>query len=209
MVKQTKPFIIEIKASRRMKAISTGASRSIWGELAADLKQTLAMEQEPQAGSFPQEVQHKDGAECPDSDSATLVDRDEAMAPQPSSRLLEKWLAKKAERPKAGSQDVVEAFLARLDQQKMLLAECQSDPDGFKRWRSAWFRKVPGGFGVSIGHDLIDAGDGLRYVIVDTLDDLSRFLDDLGHHARTDLDFRRALEANRRQRAARLSSRAT
>ncbi|WP_459463115.1 hypothetical protein [Rhizobium sp. No.120] len=207
MVKQTKPFIIEIKAARRMKARSSEAPRSIWGELAADLKQTLAMEQETQTGSLPHEASQKDGAECPNVDAATLMDRDEATLPQPSSQLLEKWLARKAERPKVGSQDVVETFLARLDQQKMLLAEFQQNPDGFRRWRSAWFRRAAGGFGVSIGHDLIDAGGGLRYVVVDTLDDISRFLDDLGHHARTDLDFRRALEANRRQRAARRSSR--
>ncbi len=208
MVKQTKPFIIEVKTSRRMKARSTESSRSIWGELAADLKQTLALQQEIQAGSSVDEAQHQGSAERLDIDSAALMERDEAIAPQPSSQLLEKWLARKAERPKAASQDVVETFLARLDQQKMLLAEFQSNPDGFKRWRSAWFRKVANGFGVSIGHDLIDAGGGLRYVVVDTLEDISRFLDDLRHHARTDLDFRRALDANRRQRAARLFSRA-
>ncbi len=201
MVKQTKPFIIEIKTSRRTKAKPVESARSIWGELAADLKQTLAMEQETQASPSAQ----ADCAERPAPDSAALIDHDEATAPQPGFQFLEKWIAKKAERPKAGSQGVVETFLARLDQQKTLLAEFQLDPDGFKRWRSAWFRKIAGGFGVSVSHDLIDAGGGLRYVVVDTLDGVSQFLEDLRHHAQTDLDFQRALEANRMQRAARLT----
>ncbi|MGY5800152.1 hypothetical protein ACXHMN_02350 [Rhizobium sp. LEGMi12c] len=201
MVKQTKPFIIEIKTSRRAKAKPVESARSIWGELAADLKQTLAMEQETQASP----PAHADCAERPAPQPAVAADHDEATAPQPEFQFLEKWIAKKAERPRAGGQSVVETFLARVDQQKILLAEFQSDPDGFKRWRSAWFRKVAGGFGVSVSHDLIDAGDGLRYVVVDTLDGVSQFLDDLRHHAQTDLDFQQALEANRRQRAARLA----
>jgi len=201
MVKQTKPFIIEIKSSRRTKAKPVESARSIWGELAADLKQTLALEQETQ----PSASAPADCAAQPTPDSETVIDHDEATASQPGFQFLEKWIARKAEKPKAGTQGVVEAFLARLDQQKILLAEFQSDPDGFKRWRSAWFRKVAGGFGVSVSHDLIDAGGGLRHVVVDTLDGVSQFLEDLRHHAQTDLDFQRALEANRRQRAARLA----
>lgn len=201
MVKQTKPFVIEIKSSRRTKAKPVESARSIWGELAADLKQTLAMEQETQ----PSASQLADRAALPTSDSETVIDHDEATAPRPAFQFLEKWIARKAEKPKAGTQGVVEAFLARLDQQKILLAEFQSDPDGFKRWRSAWFRKVTGGFGVSVSHDLIDAGGGLRYVVVDTLDGVSQFLEDLRHHAQTDVDFQRALAVNRMQRAARLT----
>ncbi|WP_349961669.1 hypothetical protein [Rhizobium sp. ZPR3] len=201
MVKQTKPFIIEIKTSRRAKAKPVESARSIWGELAADLKQTLAMEQETHASPSAQ----ADCAERPAPDSTAVFDHDEATASQPGFQFLEKWIARKAERPRAGAQGVVETFLARLDQQKILLAEFQSDPDGFKRWRSAWFRKIAGGFGVSVSHDLIDAGGGLRYVVVDTLDGVSQFLDDLRHHAQTDRDFQRALEANRMQRAARLA----
>lgn len=201
MVKQTKPFIIEIKTSRRTKAKPVESTRSIWGELAVDLKQTLAMEQETHAGSSAQ----ADCAERPAPESAAVADHDEAPASRPGFQFLEKWIGRKAERPRAGAQGVVETFLARLDQQKILLAEFQSNPGGFKRWRSAWFRKVAGGFGVSVSHDLIDAGNGLRYVVVDTLDGVFQFLDDLRHHAQTDLDFQQALEANRMQRAARLT----
>ncbi|MFK0165005.1 hypothetical protein [Rhizobium sp. NPDC090279] len=183
-----------------MKSRPAEPAKSIWGNLVVDLKQTLAMEQETPAGL----PAHQDCAEQPDLGSVAAADRNEATAPQPEFQFLEKWIAKKAERPKAGSQGVVEAFLARLDQQKTLLAEFQADPDGFRRWRSAWFRKVAGGFGVSVSHDRIDAGGGLRYVVVDTLDDVSRFLDDLRHHAQTDTDFQQALEANRVHRAARL-----
>jgi len=202
MVKQKKPFIIEIKTTRRMKARPAESAKSIWGELAIDLRQTLAMERDAQAGSSA----HEECVEQQDLGSLVVADHDGAPAPSAGSRFLEKWIAKKAERPKAGSQDVVAAFLARIEQQKALLAEFQSDPAGFKRWRSAWFRKVAGGFGVSVGHDKIDAGGGLRYVVVDTADGVFRFLDDLGRHAQTDADFQRALEANREQRAARLTS---
>ncbi|MBN8952407.1 MAG: hypothetical protein BGP09_23570 [Rhizobium sp. 60-20] len=201
MVKQTKPFIIEVKTTRRMKSKPAETARSIWGDLAVNLKQTLAMEEEAPAASPVQ----PDCAEQPGGSSPTVADHGEATAVQPESQFFEKWISRKAERPKVGSQGEVATFLARLEQQKVLLAEFQSDPDGFKRWRSAWFRKVPDGFGVSVSHDRIDAGDGLRYVVVDTLDDVSRFLDDLRHHAQTDPDFQQALKASRMRRAARLA----
>jgi hypothetical protein len=200
MVKQKKPFILEIKNSRRMKAKQVEPVRSIWGTLAVDLKQDLAKEQEmPEISPVPENC-----VEQPVPQSATVADRDEAALQLPESQFLEKWIAKKAERPKVGASDAVAAFLARIEQQKLLLAEFQSDPDGFRRWRSAWFRKIAGGFGVSVSHDSIDAGDGLRYVVVETADNVLQFLDDLHRHAQTDLDFQRALKENRKHRAARL-----
>ncbi len=201
MAKQTKPFILEIKTSRRTKTKPAEQAKSIWGELASDLRQNLTKEQEVPEGSPVPES-------CPDQSDpvpAVATDSGQEAALPPGSQFLEKWIAKKAKRPKTGSQDVIATFLARIEQQKQLLAEYESDTAGFARWRSAWFRKVDGGFGVSISHDSVDAGGGLRYVVVDTVHDVSAFLDDLGHHAQTDTGFQRALSENRTQRAGRRS----
>ncbi|WP_240535507.1 hypothetical protein [Rhizobium freirei] len=121
----------------------------------------------------------------------------------PKSDFIDKWAAKRAEKPKTGAADIVATFLMRIERQKTLLAEFAADPAGFTSWRSAWFRQVAGGFGIGIGYDLIDAGGGLRYIVVDTLQDVCEFLDDLGHHAQTDLKFQRALSENRLIRASR------
>jgi hypothetical protein len=37
---------------------------------------------------------------------------------------------------------------------------CERDPTGFKKWRSTWFQRGRGGFGVSIGRDAVSAGQG-------------------------------------------------
>ncbi len=199
MAKQTKSFILEIKTSRRTKTRPAEQAKSIWGELASDFRQNLAEEQQMPEASPVLESGPDQSGPVP----AVATDSAKEAALPPGSQFLEKWIAKKAKKPKIGSQDIVATFLARIDQQKQLLAEYQSDTAGFARWRSAWFRKVDGGFGVSISHDSIDAGDGLRYVVVDTVHDVSAFLDDLGHHAQTDTGFQRALSENRTQRAGR------
>lgn len=197
MPKQTKPFIFEIKNSRRKKAGLVEQTKSIWGAFASDLKQSLVPENEerirsaaPAPGPVPSELK------------PAIVADGVATLP-PTSRFLEKWAARKAEKQKAGPGDAVAAFLARIEKQKALLAEFQADPAGFKKWRSAWFRKVTGGFGVSISYDAVDAGGGLRYIVVETVRDVAEFLDDLAQHAQTDMNFQRVLKENRLRRADR------
>lgn len=198
MAKQTKPFILEIKSSRRTKARPGDQVRSIWGAFASDLKQNLAEEEAPAASMTATGLVPAPS----DLDQPAAAERNEAILP-PESQFLAKWAAKKAEKPKAGAKDIVATFLQRVERQKKLLAEFEADPAGFASWRSAWFSKVTGGFGVGIGYDLIDAGGGLRYIVVDTLHDVSAFLDDLAEHAQTDMNFQRALRENRVQRAKR------
>ncbi|TIX87386.1 hypothetical protein BSK43_031290 [Rhizobium sp. P44RR-XXIV] len=199
MAKQTKPFVLEIKSSRRMRTRPAQQVKSIWGSFASDLKQSLA-EKEEAAVSM---AEHEHCTEVPDLVQAVAADHDETAISPSKSHFIEKWAAKRAEKPKAGAADMVATFLRRLERQKTLLAEFEADPSGFKSWRSAWFRKVNGGFGVSIGYDRIDAGGGLRYIVVETLRDVSEFLDDLGHHAQTDKNFQRALSESRSRRAGR------
>ncbi|WP_245459307.1 MULTISPECIES: hypothetical protein [unclassified Rhizobium] len=131
------------------------------------------------------------------------ADRTEATSLPPKSRFVEKWVVKKAEKPKAAPGEAVAAFLGRIERQKALLAEFQADPTGFAKWRSAWFRQVIGGFGVSISYDFVDAGGGLRYVVVETIRDVAEFLGDLAQHAQTDVNFQHVLRENRLRRAAR------
>ncbi|KAA1177302.1 hypothetical protein FP026_25605 [Rhizobium tropici] len=199
MAKQTKPFIFEIKNSRRKKTGSVEQPKSIWGAFASDLKHGLVPENEervrsaaPAPGPVPSELK-----------PAVLADGDDAATLPPRSRFIEKWAARKAEKPKAGPGDAVATFLARIERQKALLAEFRAHPSGFKKWRSAWFREVTGGFGVSISYDAVDAGGGLRYLVVETAQDVAEFLDDLAQHAQTDVNFQRVLKETRLQRAAR------
>ena len=199
MAKQTKPFILEIKSSRRTRGRPADQVRSIWGTFASDLKQNLAEEEAPAVSM----AATGEGPEPLDLDRPAATARNEATILPPESHFIEKWAAKKAEKPKAGATDIVATFLKRIERQKELLAQFEADPAGFTSWRSAWFSKVTGGFGVSIGYDLIDAGGGLRYIVVDTLHDVSAFLDDLAEHAQTDMNFQRALRENRVQRAKR------
>ena len=119
---------------------------------------------------------------------------------------IEKWSAKKADKPKAGARNAVETFQVRVAQQKAYLEEYERDATGFKKWRSTWFQRVPGGFGVSIGRDAISAGEGLSYVVVETVKEVAEFLDDLAQHAEHDLGFQKALEENRSRRAALLNT---
>jgi hypothetical protein len=102
---------------------------------------------------------------------------------------------------KASTKDIIATYLTRIERQKKLLAEFEADPAGFSNRRPAWFRKVTEGFCVSIGYELIDAGGGLRFIVVDTLHDVAVFLDDLAQHAQTDMSFQIALRENRLQRA--------
>jgi len=119
---------------------------------------------------------------------------------------LEKWSAKKSDKPKAGTRGAVDAFRARVAEQKAYLAEFESDAAGFNKWRSTWFQRAPGGFGVTIGRDSIDAGQGLSYVVVETTTQVAEFLDDLAQHADQDVSFQKALEENRSRRAALLNN---
>lgn len=119
---------------------------------------------------------------------------------------IEKWSAKKAEKPKAGTRNSVETFQLRVAEQKSYLEEYERDAAGFKKWRSTWFQRVPGGFGVSIGRDAVNAGEGLSYVVVETVKEVAEFLDDLAQHAEQDLGFQKALDDNRSRRAARLNA---
>jgi hypothetical protein len=119
---------------------------------------------------------------------------------------IEKWSAKKAEKPKAGTRNSVETFQLRVAEQKSYLEEYERDAAGFKKWRSTWFQRVPGGFGVSIGRDAVSAGEGLSYVVVETVKEVGEFLDDLAQHAEQDLGFQKALDDNRLRRAARLNA---
>ncbi len=118
---------------------------------------------------------------------------------------LEKWSAKKSDKPKAGKRSAVDTFRARVAEQKIYLAEFESDVAGFNKWRSTWFQRAPGGFGVTIGRDSIDAGKGLNYVVVETTAQVAEFLDDLAGHADNDVSFQKALEDNRLRRAALLN----
>ncbi|WP_244510137.1 hypothetical protein [Rhizobium sp. AC27/96] len=174
-------------------------AKSIWGSFASDLKQSLAENEEPAVSAPVREH----CTEVSDPVQAIAANHDEVSISPPRSGFVEKWAAKRAEKPKAGAADMVATFLRRLERQKTLLAEFEADPSGFNSWRSAWFRKVNGGFGISIGYDRIDAGGGLRYIVVETLRDVSEFLDDLGHHAQTDKNFQRALSESRSRRAGR------
>lgn len=122
------------------------------------------------------------------------------------TNFIEKWSAKKTDKPKAGARNVVEIFRSRVAEQKDYLEEYERDPAGFKKWRSTWFQRVPGGFGVSVGRDAVSAGEGLSYVIVETAREVAEFLDDLAQHAEQDLDFQKALEENRARRAAVLNA---
>lgn len=119
---------------------------------------------------------------------------------------IEKWSARKADKPKAGARNVVETFRLRIAEQKDYLEAYERDPAGFNKWRSTWFQRVPGGFGVSIGRDAISAGQGLSYVVVETVRQVAEFLDDLAQHAEQDLGFQKALEENRARRAAVLTA---
>lgn len=122
------------------------------------------------------------------------------------ANFLEKWTSKKADKPKAGARNVVDTFRARVAEQKAYLEEYERDAAGFKKWRSTWFQRVPGGFGVTVGRDSVNAGRGLSYVVVDTLKDVAEFLDDLTFHAEHDVGFQQALEQNRQRRVALLNA---
>ncbi|SCB39079.1 hypothetical protein GA0061100_11860 [Rhizobium hainanense] len=119
---------------------------------------------------------------------------------------IEKWSAKKAEKPKPGARNAIETFQLRVAAQKAYLEEYERDTSGFKKWRSTWFQRVPGGFGVSVGRDAVSAGADLSYVVVETVKEVAEFLDDLAQHAERDLGFQKALEDNRSRRAARLNA---
>ncbi|MGY5805063.1 hypothetical protein ACXHMN_27290 [Rhizobium sp. LEGMi12c] len=122
------------------------------------------------------------------------------------TNFIEKWSAKKANKPKAGTRNAIDSFRLRVAEQKNYLEEYERDAAGFKKWRSTWFQRVPGGFGVSIGRDAISAGEGLTYVVVETVKEVGEFLDDLALHAERDTGFQKALEDNRSRRAALLSA---
>jgi len=122
------------------------------------------------------------------------------------ANFLEKWTSKKADKPKAGARNVVDTFRARVAEQKAYLEEYERDAAGFKKWRSTWFQRVPGGFGVTVGRDSINAGRGLSYVVVDAVKDVAEFLDDLAFHAEHDVGFQQALEQNRQRRVALLNA---
>lgn len=122
------------------------------------------------------------------------------------ANFLEKWTSKKADKPKAGARNVVDTFRARVAEQKAYLEEYERDAAGFRKWRSTWFQRVPGGYGVTVGRDSINAGRGLSYVVVDTIKDVAEFLDDLAYHAEHDVGFQQALEQNRQRRVALLNA---
>ncbi len=122
------------------------------------------------------------------------------------ANFLEKWSSKKADKPKAGARNVVDTFRARVEEQKAYLEEYARDAAGFKKWRSTWFQRVPGGFGVTVGRDSINAGQGLSYIVVETVKDVAEFLEDLAYHAEKDVGFQQALEQNRRRRVALLNA---
>ncbi len=122
------------------------------------------------------------------------------------ANFLEKWSSKKADKPKAGARNVVDTFRARVEEQKAYLEEYARDAAGFKKWRSTWFQRVPGGYGVTVGRDSINAGQGLSYIVVETVKDVAEFLEDLAYHAEKDVGFQQALEQNRRRRVALLNA---
>jgi hypothetical protein len=198
MSKPTKPFIFELKVSRRKRTGAVARSKSLWDKFAPDFQQSFPAKAE----ESPVPTIRQPRAVPPDLKPTAVTDSGDAAALPPKSEFMKKWAARKADKPTAGSTDVVANFLARIERQKALLAEFQSDPAGFTKWRSAWFRQVAGGFGVSVTHDSVDAG-GLRYVVVDTADDVVEFLDDLAHHAQRDVNFQAVLRENRQRHAAR------
>lgn len=122
------------------------------------------------------------------------------------TNFIEKWAAKKADKPKAGARNVVETFRLRVVKQKDYLEAYERDAAGFNKWRSTWFQRVPGGFGVSVGRDAISAGQGMNYVVVETAREVAEFLDDLAQHAEQDLAFQKALKENSARRAAVLTA---
>lgn len=122
------------------------------------------------------------------------------------ANFLDKWSSKKADKPKAGARNVVDTFRARVAEQKAYLEEYERDSAGFKKWRSTWFQRVPGGFGVTVGRDSVNAGHGLSYVVVEAVKDVAEFLDDLTYHAENDVGFQQALEQNRQRRVALLNA---
>lgn len=122
------------------------------------------------------------------------------------ANFLEKWSSKKADKPKAGARNVVDTFRARVAEQKAYLEEYERDAAGFKKWRSTWFQRVPGGYGVTVGRDSVNAGRGLSYVVVEAIKDVAEFLDDLAYHAEHDAGFRQALEQNRQRRVSLLTA---
>jgi hypothetical protein len=122
------------------------------------------------------------------------------------TNFLEKWSARKSDKPKAGARSAVDAFHLRIAEQSAYLVEFEADPAGFNKWRSTWFQRVAGGFGVTIGRDAIDAGQGLSYVVLETTAQVAEFLKDLDRHADEDVSFQKALEENRSRRAALLST---
>ncbi|MGZ9720484.1 hypothetical protein [Rhizobium miluonense] len=122
------------------------------------------------------------------------------------ANFLEKWSSKKAEKPKAGARNVVDTFRARVAEQKAYLEEYEKDVAGFKKWRSTWFQRVPGGFGVTVGRDSVNAGAGLSYIVVESVKEVAEFLEDLAFHAEKDAGFQQALEQNRRRRVALLKA---
>jgi hypothetical protein len=122
------------------------------------------------------------------------------------ANFLEKWSSKKADKPKAGARNVIDTFRARVAEQKAYLEEYERDAAGFKKWRSTWFQRVPGGYGVTVGRDSVNAGRGLSYVVVDAVKDVAEFLDDLAYHAEHDAGFRQALEQNRQRRVSLLTA---
>ncbi|AYG69101.1 MULTISPECIES: hypothetical protein [unclassified Rhizobium] len=122
------------------------------------------------------------------------------------ANFLDKWSSKKADKPKTGARNVVDTFRARVAEQKAYLEEYERDGSGFRKWRSTWFQRVPGGFGVTVGRDSINAGHGLSYVVVETVKDVAEFLDDLAYHAEKDVGFQQALEQNRQRRVALLNA---
>ena len=119
---------------------------------------------------------------------------------------IEKWSPRKADKPKVGARNVFETFRLRVAEQKDYLEAYERDPAAFNKWRSTWFQRVPGGFGVSIGRDAISAGQGLSYVVVETVGQVAEFLEDLAQHAEQDFGFQKALEENRARRAAVLNA---
>jgi hypothetical protein len=119
---------------------------------------------------------------------------------------LDKWSAKKAEKPKAGQKSTLDTFKGKIKEQQDLLAEYEGNKPAFKKWRSTWFQPVAGGFGISVGRDALDAGSGVNYVKVGTTAEVKEFLDDLRQHAETDKAFQETLEGNRQRRAALLAS---
>ena len=122
------------------------------------------------------------------------------------ANFLDKWSSKKAEKPKAGARNVVDTFRARVEEQKVYLEEYERDSAGFKKWRSTWFQRVPGGFGVTVGRDSVNAGSGLNYIVVESIKQVAEFLDDLAHHVEKDTGFQQALEKNRLRRVASLNA---